>query len=256
MNKLIKKLAHLKPDTECTIGRGISGLDISKPIEMNKTLFRKSTHSYGDALMDLPFEIIEDVDVVECYTYREELIKLGLILFELLFSNRSYVQLNISHKNSQIKQLFLHPQRGQTNELAPFLKTEQREAYSAFDYYFNEVEKFPYSGFPGNTREISDENLPYFSFGCSDPQAHINKTKEEQFRNADQLILSISEIGLAQLGSLFFDIGNIYNPQTEISLENPLYGFGGVDPKSIEARFWLPGSFAFFDAEDIDELVF
>lgn len=257
MNKIITKLIHLTPDTECTISKGITGLAISQPIEMEKMLFRKCTHGYGDTSIDLPFEIIENVGVAECYTHREELIKLGLICFELLFSDHPYVQLNISHKQSQLKQLFLYPQREKHHELTPFLKVDSKETYSAFDYYFSEVDKFPYSGFPGNTREMRDENLPYFSWSCSDTQPHIRwATKQEQLQNADQLILSLSEIGLAHLGSLFFDMGNIHNSQTEVSLENPLYGFGGVDPRSIEARFWLPGSFAFFDAKSVDELVF
>ncbi len=249
MEQLIQQLANLKSDKKpFSIERGISGVDITKPIPLHNILFRKGKRGIVDANTsgELPFEICHNLEQPDCYAYKETYTALGIILLELLFSNNHYAQCTIPHKNSEIQQLFFYLDR-ETHNIRGLHK-ESLERYGAYCYSPNILEKYPVRA------EIdSEEQLSTFLYGWSESIA--GQYGDAPVMKADQLIVSLTVESLIWLAQLFLDIGNTYNTQTEICLENPLYGVGGVSATSIEIRFWLPGSFAFY-TDNINDLQF
>lgn len=242
--KEIQKIQNLGLDTEYLFTKGVSGLDISNPIEIDDILFRKMGRFIGYAPPEkLPFEICNSVESFDCYAYKENYSLIGVLLFELIFSNQSYIEIKLLNQNSEIRQLFIY--LSQDNNLQPFLKIKQKETYKSFQYFSRKIDRYPFTNY-------LNDDLPTFNFSCSNYQDIHSKNRIEK---ADQLILSISLKGLINLAELFLNIGRIDNKQDEICLENPLYGNGGVSNTSIEARFWLPNSFGFY-TEKIEDLQF
>ncbi len=248
MKKLIQQLANLQSDIKpFAIKRGISGLDITKPIPLHNILFRKGKHGYAGTHLELPFEICHNLEKSDCYAYKETYTILGIILLELLFSNNHYAECTIPHENSEVRQLFFSLDRETHNIYG--LHKESSERYDAYDYWPNILERYPVTTEPG-----SEEQLPVFSYGWSESIV-AGQSGDALTPQADQLIASLTVESLIWLAQLFLDIGNTHNTQTEICLENPLYGVGGVSPTSIEIRFWLPNSLAFY-ADNINDLQF
>lgn len=247
LSELIQKIQNLEVDKEYLFIRGVSNIDISKPIELPDILFRKRSRFTGYVPQeDLPFEICDSVESIDCYAYKKSYTTLGIILLELLFSNLSYLEINISNKQSEIRQFFIYVDRKNNNSLFPFLKVEQKETYKSFEYFSAKIDRYPFA-------YISDNQfLPTFHYSCSNYKDIHTKNRIEK---ADQLILTVSISGLIYISELFLNIGKTENKQDEICLENPLYGVGGVSQTSIEARFWLPNSFGFY-TEKIEELTF
>ncbi|MDB9836797.1 hypothetical protein OAC51_07835 [Flavobacteriaceae bacterium] len=251
--ELIQKIQNLELDNEFLLTKGISHVDISKPIELNDILFRKTKRSYGyGGSEDLPFEMEYTLEAFDCYTYKENLTLLGVLFFELLFSEQPFIEFKILNQQSDYKQLFVYLDRENRHAFQSFLEIENKETYKSFEYYPSEIEKFPLSQFPQNVRTVFKDELPTFLLGSSDKQfAH---SKEFTIKS-DQLIISTTTTGLIQLAELLLDIGLLKNTLNEVCLENPIYGFGGVSEKSIEARFWLPDSLGFY-TERIEDLKF
>ena len=246
-SELIDKLQKLEIDNEYLFIKGFSSVDISEKIELNDILFRKRCRFIGFAPPeDLPFEICDRVESFDLYAYKKGYTTLGIILLELLFSHQSYIEINISNNQSEIRQLFVYVDRNNNSVLFPFLKVEQKETFKSFEYFPKKIDRYPFA-------DIFDNNsISSFHFSCSNYQDIHTKDRIEK---ADQLILSTSISGLVLIAELFLNIGRIGNKQDEICLENPLYGFGGVSQTSIEARFWLPNSFGFY-TEKIEDLKF
>lgn len=252
-SQLAHKIQALKIDQDLCLTKGCSGFDLKHPIAINDIIFRKHQRFIGYAGMpDVPFEINHKVEACDCYTYKEGYTALGLLCFELLFSNRDYIELHMTNEKSDIQQFFIFVDRENHHQFSSFLKYSQKESFQSFEYYPQEVEKFPLSQFPQNKRTIEEKDLSTFSFGWSNHQESYTETA---IKKADQLILSCSITGLIILGGLFLDMGLETNEQNEICLENPLYGFGGVSAKSIETRFWLPNSFGFY-TDKLEDLKF
>ncbi len=244
---LINKLQALKTHNSYVFTKNASGIDISKTLVLKDILFRKRARFIGYASHEnLPFEICDRIEAFDCYAYQKSYTKLGVIFLELLFSNKSYVEINILNKQSEIRQFFIYVNRENNSELLPFLKVDQKETYKSFTYFSTNIDKYPFA------HHFDNDNLPTFSFSCSNYQ---DIHTENRIKKADQLILSTSISGLILTAELFLNIGRTDNKQPEICLENPLYGVGGVSQKSVEARFWLPNSFGFY-TDKIDELIF
>lgn len=245
MKALIDSIKHISADDSITIQKGITNADISEPIILDDILFRKTQRCVSESTepSELPFEINSYTQSIDCYAYKQTYIRLGLLLFEFLFSDKPYLELHIPHEKSNIRQFFVYLNR--TNTHNPFLKVEQLESYSAYDYWSQEIEKFPFTN-------LESKYLPCFYLGCSDQQFQFS---EQRVAKSDQLIMVVSAESLINCAELFLSIGNEQNTQTEICLENPLYGFGGVQEKSMDIRFWLPNSFGFY-TDDINDLDF
>ena len=251
--ELIQKLQKLDLDKEFLITKGISKVDISKPIKLTDILFRKKNRSISyTTLEDLPFEMNYTINAFDCFAYKETYTLLGVLFLELLFSSQSFLELKIQHQKSEFKQLFIYIDREDGELFRDFLEIENKETYKSFEYYSQKVDKFALSQFPQNTRTVSKDNLATFLFGCSDRKYNYSK---EFVEKSDQLIISTKITGLIQLSELLLDIGRLKNPLNEICLENPIYGFGGVSNQSVDVTFWLPNSFAFY-TEKIEDLQF
>ncbi|WP_413283951.1 hypothetical protein [Vibrio sp. MA40-2] len=242
MNKLIEKISSLTKDQNVVVTKGISGLDISKPIALHHTLFRKGNHGYGGC-DDTPFELGHNIPSVHWYAHKEDCTAVGILLFELLFSQQSYVTIHITQAQSEINTLYLYLERASENEIYG-LEFEQKEAYKSYDYT-------PQKGHKDNN--YKDELMPLFSYSHSGKN-HISIN--EKAKKSDQLVVSVSVVGLIYLAELFLNMSNQNNTQTELSLENPLLGIGGVHPLSLEAQFWLPYSVAFYGKSNVNELIF
>ncbi len=251
MNKLIQQLQSIGLDQEFLLKKGLTKIDISKPIAIKDFLLRKTERSVGYAGGDnLPFESFDHVDGIDLYAYKTTYTTLGILLFELLFSTEKYIEIQVSQAQSQIQQFFVYLDRENRHHLHHSLQIEQKETYASFEYFSQQVEKFPFASFA--KREVITDALPHFALACS---GYHSSFKRDYIEKADQLILTLTVSGLVQLAELLLDIGRNDNEISEICFENPLYGFGGVNEKSIDVRFWLPNSFGFY-TEKIEALKF
>lgn len=195
----------------------------------------------------LPFEIMHEIGAVDFYGYKATYEALGLYLFQLLFSQESYIHLKLTQPQTEIQDLFLHIDRTVVNDF--FLKTAPLESLQ-YDYFREIVEKFPLSGNGFSDRRLAVEDCPIFFFGWSDVQKSY---AQERIKYADRLILNVTTDGLCALATLFLDMAAPENKQDEICLEHPSLGFGGTGSNSLEARFWLPNSFG-FHGDSLDNL--
>jgi len=248
---LITKLQAIELDNEFVFSQGLSGLNIKVPLVLNDLLIRKYNRAVGYAGGEnLPFEIFDRINAVEFYAYKFTYTLLGVLLFELLFQNETnYIEIQLPLANSEIKQFYIYLDRKNRHPTHQ-LQIQQKETYSHFHYFAQEVDKFPLASF--TKREIIADALPYFGLGCSNFHDSYAKNWIDK---ADQVILTLTVTSLIQMAELFLDIGLNKNKQSEICLETPLFGCGGVNERSIEARFWLPNSFGFY-TEKIEDLKF
>lgn len=251
MKTTIQQLKTLAIDDEFLFQKGLSQTDISQPIELKDLLFRKTERFMGYAGdNNLPFESFDHINGVDFYAYKSTYTTLGILSFELLFSDEKYIEIQVQHSQSQIRQFFIYLDKENRHPTHTELQIGQKETYTFFRYFPQEVDKFPLSSF--TKRGIIKDALPHFGLGCSNYHSNFKKDYVEK---ADQLVLTITVTSLIQLAELWLDIGLNKNKQSEICLENPLYGFGGVNKRSIETRFWLPNSFGFY-TENINDLKF
>lgn len=256
MDSIIKELLILKANGEDSFvfKKGKVLIDICKPIKLDSIILRKSRRSISYVGIDdnLPFDINRIAESFDCYTYCQEYIKLGVLAFELLFHNQSYLEFDISHPLSEIKKIFIYQEQYKSSH--PFLKIKQKQEYESYEYFPQKVSKFPFSGggFSSERDEPLKDSLPQFDFGWSNEN---NSYVDNRVKKADQLIISLNENGICELASLFIDIGRDENKQDEICLEHPTLGFGGVKFNSIEAKFWLPNNIKFY-CDNLDDLNF
>lgn len=237
-NNLIEQIQYLAGDSSLSI----SPLNLDIPVIHDSFVIRKTGRFIGGYEIDndLPFEINHYVDCAECYAEMTGYIQLGLAALDALFQQRSFTEIQLSHPESQIKQIFIYPKR----PLFWGMKTTQA-IFQSFEYSPDSLCKFP---FEHNEEAV----LPEFYFSCANVEARYSSHFTQQ---ADQLIISGEINSLIRLIELWFDMGRVANQQTEVCLENPLYGYGGVKKTSMEARFWLPNSLGFY-SKSLDTLYF
>ncbi len=243
----IKNIHSLGPEESTLLTPGVSGLDISKAVVVNDIIIRKSLRSISySPPEDPPFDIIDTLEAFQCYAYKDGYTQLGLLMFELLFSEQSYLELEITQLQSEIQQFFIYVDRNHFANLDPFLKIKQKESYESYEYFVQKIDRYP------ALLDLQiDQHYPTFRFGYSGDCV----ANTDIWEKADQIIMSTTVPALVQMGALILNIGNEHNQQNEICLENPLYGVGGVSQRSIEVRFWLPLSLGFY-ADSIENLKF
>ncbi|MBY6203053.1 hypothetical protein KUV65_16900 [Maritalea mobilis] len=197
---------------------------------------------------DMPFEIIDQSLGHDWFALPEGYRRVALWMLHLLFSGRDWAGLRLTHGNAQIDMLWVLIERPVPRK--PFLDLAAPAAYAACTYIPQEVARHPFAdGAMSGGERVAPEDRPMFRFGWSDEAARGRADLSE----ADQVILSLSPEGLVALAELLLDFARADNRQDEITLEPPNLGFAGTRPLSLEARFWLPGSFA-FQAEALDGL--
>lgn len=249
MGTLIEKLHWLTIGDDFLFTKDGIPIDLSRPYALDRLIVRKGIRFVGDAASASAFEIVHRANASEWYAHKEGYTELGLLLLASLLQGRETVEITLGHPTSQIKQLFVYMR---PREISMFLKVERPEMYASFEYYVQEVHKFPFSWPQQNPRDFDPEALPELVLSCSD--YHANHA-DDAFEKADQLVVILEVPGLLSLAELWLDMGTEANERDEVCLENPLYGFGGVSQRSVEARFWLPGSLGFY-TDELDDLRF
>lgn len=236
--QLIEKITNLKIEEDDYIFNKEIFETTAQKIKYKDLIIRKSTRHNSYALeTNIPFKIELITNTVEFFAYKKTYVNLGLSLLNMLFGNKSYIEIVITHPNTEIKQLFFFLEKEQmTNAI---LEIETERTYKTFHYFPETISKFPLK----KENSVPIENTPSFYFGWSN-----QSTNTKNVSNADQLIITLNTETLCNLTELFFNIGNRENKQNEICLEY-------LGCNSLEARFWLPNSLAFY-SNSLDDLSF
>lgn len=209
------------------------------------TDFRRFIGSAGPG-PDRPYEIMDRTQGFMAYIEPDALRRLGLWMLHLLFSGRDWAGLKLTHPESRAKWLYVQferprPPRG-------FLYGEGEITYNAYEYWSRPVYRhaFAVPSMSGGGR-VDEVDRPFFALGWS--KADYNWTLP--IRDADQIIWDLTPDGLCALSGLFFDMAHPTLGLDEVSMEPPYVGIAATQPRSIEARFWLPGSLGFY-ADTLD----
>ena len=151
-------------------------------------------------------------------------------------------------RGRRIQQFYLHI----AHPTAPYsgLQRDARPGFSGYVYCPTEVWRHPFADH-GMTpvQRVEEHDRPLFAFGWRDTQAAYRW----DIAKADQIILQATPDGIAAMAALMIDMGHPTLGRDEINLEPPIIGFAATQPRSLEARFWLPGSIA-FPGDDLDGL--
>ncbi len=198
---------------------------------------------------DRPYELSDRTVGFIAYVEQEPLRRIGLWLLHLLFSGREWAGLQLSHPTSRIKHLYVEVERPLPSTHT-FLKSEGYTRYTAYEHWPQQVRRHPFAdiGMSGVER-VEPHDRPLFAFGWSERQIS-GSAKPTQ---ADQLIMVLTPAGLCAMASLFFDMGHKTLGHNEVDMEPPVVGFAATQPRSIEGRFWMPGSLGFY-ADTLDDI--
>lgn len=196
---------------------------------------------------DRPYEISDRTVGFIAYVEPEGLRRIGLWMLHLLFSGQDWAGLELTHPTSRIRHLYVELERPLPS---PFLKTEGHPRYTAYEHWPQQVRRHPFAeiGMSGVER-VAPQDRPLFAFGWSDRKTAVSP----RVTDADQLIIALTPAGLCAMASLFFDIGHKTLGHDEVDMEPPVVGFAATQPRSIEARFWMPGSLGFY-ADTLDAI--
>jgi hypothetical protein len=199
---------------------------------------------------DRPFEVEHFVPSHDWFAHAEGYTQIGLWLFHLLFSGRSWAGLRLTHARSNVAELYVQVRQAKPNDT--FLELAEPARYARYSYYPAEVSRHAFADAPmSREARLDAEDRPDFHFGWSD----VAQRQKRNLRAVDQVIVTVTPSGLCALAGLLLDFGRADNPVTEVNLEEPVFGFAGVVPGSNEVRLWRPGSLAFW-CDSLDDLVF
>lgn len=197
---------------------------------------------------DFPFELIDRSAGFEGFALPESYRRFGLWMLHVLLSGRDWAGLNLTHPASHAQHFYLHI----AHPTAPYsgLQRDARPGFSGYVYCPTEVWRHPFADH-GMTpvQRVEEHDRPLFAFGWRDTQAAYRW----DIAKADQIILQATPDGIAAMAALMIDMGHPTLGRDEINLEPPIIGFAATQPRSLEARFWLPGSIA-FPGDDLDSL--
>ncbi len=196
-----------------------------------------------------PFEVMDRSLGFEGFAEAEGFRRLGLWMLHAVFSGRDWAGLTLTHPTSRVQAFYVDIQR-------PMLRTHnltlaEPPRYASYEYSPQEVWRHPFaSADMAPVHRVDEEDRPFFAFGWSSPDANDlwNVAK------ADQIILEATPDGLAAMACVLMDMAHPVLGREEISFEPPIVGFAATQPRSLEARFWRPGSLAFY-CDTLDELV-
>ena len=199
----------------------------------------------GDA--DPPTELFEILDRAhghDWYAEAEGYRRIGLWLFHLLFSGRRFAGLDLCHTQTKARTLWvvlepMLPEHG-------FLTFDAQPRAVSYTYHPAQPVRHPFADF---YRIHNETDRPMFRFGWTDPTQRYQGDPHQ----ADQIILSLTHAGLVEFACLLLDFALPESTLNEINLETPFIGYAGTRPLSLEARFWLPGSFGFY-CDSLDQL--
>ena len=197
-----------------------------------------------------PFEVEHFVPSHDWFAQAEGYTQIGLWLFHLLFSGRSWAGLRLTHARSNVAALYVQVREAKPNDT--FLELAAPARYARYSYFPAEVSRHAFADAPmSREMRVVAEDRPDFHFSWSDDA----QRQKRNLRAVDQVIVTVTPSGLCALAGLLLDFGRADNAVTEVNLEVPVFGFAGVATGSLEARFWLPGSLGFW-GNSLDDLDF
>ena len=210
------------------------------------TSFMRSMGWTGDG--DLPFEITGHSLGFECFAQAEGFRRIGLWLMHLLLSGREWAGLKLTHPTSRAQYFYARVQRSEPRD--PNLMQAAPVLYSGYQYWPQQVWRHPFADASmAPVHRVEELDRPFFAFGWG---RGADKCYFDPAQ-ADQIILEATPEGIAAMACLLIDMAHPSLGRDEINFEPPLIGFAGTQHRSIEARFWLPNSFAFY-CETLDQL--
>ena len=199
---------------------------------------------------DPPFALTDWTLGFEGFALPEAYRRFGLWLLHILFSGRAWAGLELTHPVSRARRFYVQIDR--PVNLPYGLQREGRERFSGYIYSPKQVWRHPFADSDMTAIErIQPQDRPLFAFGWSDQQ----DAYRHNISKADQIILHATPAGIAAMAALMIDMAHPTLGRDEINLEPPIIGFAGTQPRSIEARFWLPGTVA-FPGKDLNSLYF
>lgn len=200
---------------------------------------------------DQPFEIVDRTPDFDAYALPEGYRHIGLWLLHLLFSGRDWAGLELTQPGSRAHFLYAQVLRRLNGVFK--LQAQGPARFSGYIYRPQQVWRHPFASADMTPiqRLDHDDDRPFFAFGWGAAQ----RADEGQIPKADQVILQATPTGIAAMAGLMFDMAHPTLCRNEVNMEPPHIGLAGTQPRSIEARFWLPGFFAFY-AESLSDLSF
>ena len=247
---LSARLPALTSDDEVLIAPGDFAMPLTDHSRFDglvfDTSFMREINWAGDD--DLPFEINERSLGFDAYALPEGYRRFGLWLLHLLFSGRAWAGLTLTHPKSRARSFYVHLQRPAHPAFG--LQISQPETYSGYLYAPQEVWRHPFADHDMSpVHRITPEDRPFFAFGWTQPALRHSWNVSQ----ADQIIYQATPTGIAAMAALLIDMAHPTLGRDEINLEPPLIGFAATQPRSLEARFWLPGSIC-FPEDSLDQL--
>lgn len=211
------------------------------------TSFIRGIDWVGDA--DKPFKISDRSLGFNAFALPDGYRRFGLWLLQLLFSGREWAGLKLTHPKSRSRYFYAHVLRPEKELYG--LQIATPETWSGYLHNPQEVWRHPFADHDMTPvqRLTREEDRPFFAFGWSDDQ----QRQQWDIPHADQLIFQATPAGIAAMAGLMFDMAHPTFGRDEINMEPPIIGFAATQPRSIEARFWLPGSLC-FPEDSLDDL--
>lgn len=189
---------------------------------------------------DRPFEVFDQTHGFEGFAEPEGFRRVGLWLLHLLLSERDWVGLRLTHPTSRARAFYAEILRPMPNTHR--LKMTGPQLYASYDYEPQQVWRHPFaSSDMSPVHRLEAQDRPFFGFGWSAPEDGYGRN----IRSADQIILRATPEGIAAMACVLIDMAHPTLGREEINMEPPDVGFAGTQPRSLEARFWLPGTLAF-----------
>lgn len=199
---------------------------------------------------DLPFEVMDRTRGFDAFALPEGYRRFGLWLLHFLFSGREWAGLELTHPTSRSRWFYVHVQRPEADRYSG-LQSAGPERYSAYIHRPARVSTHPFAGYDAISfgRLDSEHDRPFFAFGWSDGDVAL----QWDISRADQLIYEATPKGIAAMAGLMLDFPHETLGGDEINMEPAHVGYDATQPRSIQARFWLPGSFG-FPEDSLDDI--
>jgi hypothetical protein len=185
--------------------------------------------------VEYPVEVVHHLKNAEFCGYRESFLQWGIDLVAMVLHQADVLEIQLTHPKSGIKNLFVYKE--QPNPIEYFgLKFNHSLTMDSFLFYPRSLERHPFTN-------LLDSHRPGIYYAWENQQ-----DRYKQCAPADYVVISANTEGLLTLAELFLNFGRMENETDEINLETALHGgIPGASLGSIESRFWLPGSFLFYN---------
>ncbi|WP_224816267.1 hypothetical protein [Hasllibacter sp. MH4015] len=251
---LSEKVAALGPDDDLTFRPADFPDALADLTEFGgmviDTAFLRSMGWAGDSAgNDLPFEVIGVSHGFEVYAEAEGMRRFGLWLMHLLLSGREWAGLTLTHPTSRARTFYTRIDHPMPRDHKLFGQKPQQ--FTGYEYWPQEVWRHPFADRAmAPVHRVDPQDRPFFAYGWGAADAHHVDFDPAA---ADQIIFEATPEGVAAMACLMMDMAHPTLGRDEVDMESPIVGFAATQHRSLEARFWLPNSFAFY-CDTLDDL--